>query len=296
MTATDIWHRWLLERRSGGNSKLAELHTRQLAAVRDRVLKYASIRAGDTFLDVGSGDGLIAFGALDLVGETGRVIFSDISQPLLDHTRALATEAGLLDPCEFVQASADDLSSMPDASVDVVTTRSVLIYVKDKQRSFAEFYRVLRPGGRLSIFEPINRIDLDPRYFSRLWGLDMAPVQELCDRLRAIYYPDGHEDDPMLDFDERDLVRMAEDAGFPFVSLRLDYDYAAHVVDTAAIPPFEVLVNAAPNPNAPSLAEAMDRVLSREERERFVAHVRPLVERGERFSRSAVAYLRARKE
>jgi ubiquinone/menaquinone biosynthesis C-methylase UbiE len=40
--------------------------------------------------------------------------------------------------------------------VDAVTTRSVLIYVKDKRRASEEFHRVLKPGGRLSIFEPIN--------------------------------------------------------------------------------------------------------------------------------------------
>jgi ubiquinone/menaquinone biosynthesis C-methylase UbiE len=46
-------------------------------------------------LDVGTGDGLIAFGALDLVGEDGRVVFSDVSQDLLDHSRTLAEEAGV---------------------------------------------------------------------------------------------------------------------------------------------------------------------------------------------------------
>jgi ubiquinone/menaquinone biosynthesis C-methylase UbiE len=53
---------------------------------------------------------------------------------------------GVLDRCEFVHASADDLSALEDVSLDVVTTRSVLIYVKDKQRAFEEFHRVLKPG------------------------------------------------------------------------------------------------------------------------------------------------------
>lgn len=46
-----------------------------------------------------------------------------------------------------------------DGSVDVVAIRSVLIYVEDKRRAFHELHRVLRRGGRLSLFEPINRFD-----------------------------------------------------------------------------------------------------------------------------------------
>lgn len=47
----------------------------------------------------------------------------------------------------FVCASADDLSQIASGSVDVVTARSVLIYVADKAQCFREFYRVLKPGG-----------------------------------------------------------------------------------------------------------------------------------------------------
>jgi len=45
-------------------------------------------------------------------------------------------------------------------SVDAVTARSVLIYVQDKMQAFREFHRVLKPGGRLSIFEPIPALHI----------------------------------------------------------------------------------------------------------------------------------------
>jgi len=121
--AGDVWSRWLLEKRFGGDAVAAKVGMQHLHDVRDRILDAAAIKQGDTLLDVGAGDGLIAFGALDRVGDQGHVIFCDISEPLLEHARSLAIEMGVVDRCSFVRASADDLSPLEDASVDVVTTR-----------------------------------------------------------------------------------------------------------------------------------------------------------------------------
>ena len=112
-------------------------------------------------------------------------------------------------------APADDLSSLEDASVDIVTTRSVLIYVEDKRRAFEEFFRVLKPGGR--IFEPINRFNTVAwSAESGLYmGCDVNPVKDLAVRVQAIYERiQPRETDPMLNFDERDLLIYAEEAGF----------------------------------------------------------------------------------
>ena len=145
----DKWAEWLLERRFGGDPGQQESFLAGLLPWRDRILKNAAVKRGETLLDVGAGDGLIAFGALDLVGKDGHVVFSDISRDLLDHSRMLAEEMGVEARCEFLLAPADDLSVL-GASVDVVTARSVLIYVRDKRRAFGEFFRVLKPGGSLS--------------------------------------------------------------------------------------------------------------------------------------------------
>jgi len=125
----------------------------KLTGVRDKILDRAGVAAGERLLDVGCGEGLIGFGALDR--GAGHVVFSDISDDLLDFCRETADALGFSDRCGFVKASADDLAGISDASVDVVSTRSVLIYVRGKERAFAEFFRVLVPGGRVSLFEPI---------------------------------------------------------------------------------------------------------------------------------------------
>lgn len=285
----DRWHRWLLDVRHGGDPEYREQVLARLARVRDDVLDRAALRPDDTVLDVGTGDGLIAFGALARLGPKGRVILSDISQDLLDHCRATAEEAGELQRCEFVRAPADKLTEIPDASVDVVTTRSVLIYVADKAAAFAEFRRVLRRGGRISIYEPINVLmhDSNPRLF---YGYDVGPVAAIAAKVGAKFaaiQPPGS--DPMLDFDDRDLVRLAEQAGFTDIRL----DLRVTVTATCPAVPWERFLRQSGNPNLPPLGELLRAVLDPRQLAEFTAHLRPLVESGRGEHRVAVAYLTA---
>jgi ubiquinone/menaquinone biosynthesis C-methylase UbiE len=132
----DKWAQWLLHKRHGDDSEMQKTQLTFLGQVRDKLLQNAKIVEGNTVLDVGTGDGLIAFGALDRVGRLDKVIFSDISQDLLDHCRSLAEELGVVDRCQFLKASADNLAGCDNVSVDVVTVRSVLIFVEAKQSAF----------------------------------------------------------------------------------------------------------------------------------------------------------------
>jgi arsenite methyltransferase len=279
----DCWAEWLAERRFGGDPKVRERFLAELQKTRDKVLDNAQLAPGETLLDVGCGDGLIAFGALER--GAGKVVFSDVSDDLLDECRALAEELGALDRVRFVRAPADDLAPIEDAAVDVVTTRSVLIYVERKRDAFGEFHRVLRPGGRISLFEPINRLNR----FGRAY--DASDVQELDDRIRVVFDElQPRDSDPMLNFDERDLVDLAEEVGFAEVELELRVEVK---------PPepmrWEAYSNMAFNPNIPTIAEVMEQVLTQEERARYEAHLRPLVEAGRGSRRMASAFLWAGK-
>ena len=94
----------------------------------------------------------------------------------------------------------------------------------------------------------------------------------------------------MLDFDERDLLRLAEEAGF--FPLELDYRAEISPIDPT---PWETFLNSSGNPKIPTFAEAMDQALSPEEAEELTAHLRPLVEHGHGTWRMGHAYLRATK-
>lgn len=273
----DSWSEWLLRRRFGDDEDELRTTLSFLYPVRDRVLDHAGIGDGSTLLDVGAGDGLVAFGALDRIGPTGRVVFSDVSRDLLEHAQGLAEESGVADRCRFVEASADDLSAVASSSVDAVTTRSVLIYLpRDRKRkALAEFARVLRPGGRVSLYEPVSSFDY-PEVPGRFWGYDVAGVRDLAVKVAAIFHrrqPPGS--DTLMDFDARDLFRFAVEAGFGELHLRLE-------VDRVPPPPriWHTLAATAFNPRMPTLTEAMEEALTPEEAEVFVAHLRPLVEAG----------------
>jgi ubiquinone/menaquinone biosynthesis C-methylase UbiE len=277
----DPWAAWLLERRHGGDERSLAETLEFLAPIRDRVLGNAAIEPGDTLLDVGCGDGLIAFGALQ---RGARVVFSDVSQELLDVCREIAAGD---ERCAFVQADATELSAIPDASVDAVTLRSVLIYIADRERAFAEFRRVLRPGGRLSLFEPLNSFEF-PGPAERWGAWDVREVQELADRVKGVFRAiHDRQGNTMHDFEAPDFVALAERAGFTDIHAEATYV----VSPSQAYETWETYENSSGNPLVPTLREAADSVLTPEESERFRGHLRRRAEAGDGVERAATLYL-----
>ena len=278
----DRWAEWLLERRFGGDAATARQMLERLAGTRDRVLDRARLAPGETLLDVGCGDGLIAFGALER--GAGKVVFADVSEDLLELCRERALDLGQSERCRFVHTPAERLDGVDDASVDVATTRSVLIYVADKEAAFRELHRVLRPGGRISIWEPINSFGMEERRCD--FGYDLRGVEELARRVEAVFAEIQPDDDPMVDFDERDLVRHAETAGF----FPIELDLHIEIVPTEPRT-WESFARTSGNPLIPTLEEAMEQALSDGERERLVDVWRPQVEEGRGVWRMATAHL-----
>ena len=112
-------------------------------------LALASLQAGETVLDLGSGAGFDAFLAAARVGPTGRVIGVDMTPEMIAQARANAERGGYAN----VEFRLGDIEALPvdAASVDLVISNCVLNLVPDKTKAFAEIARVLRPGGRLAV-------------------------------------------------------------------------------------------------------------------------------------------------
>ncbi len=109
---------------------------------------FASLRPGETVVDLGCGGGLDVFLAAAKVGPKGRAIGIDMTPEMLALARANALRAGLTN-VEFHSATIDKLP-LPDASVDCVISNCVINLATDKPAVFREIARVLRPGGRLA--------------------------------------------------------------------------------------------------------------------------------------------------
>jgi ubiquinone/menaquinone biosynthesis C-methylase UbiE len=102
---------------------------------------------GSTLVDVGAGEGLVAFRAIDRIGPSLRVILTDVSAPMLRYAESAALQRNLRPQCTFLECTAENLTGITDASVDVVATRAALAYVADKKAALGEFFRILKPGG-----------------------------------------------------------------------------------------------------------------------------------------------------
>jgi ubiquinone/menaquinone biosynthesis C-methylase UbiE len=113
-------------------------------------LKWLDIKEGDHVLDVGCGIGLQAQSMAQLVGVEGKVVGSDISNVMINIARARTASSNL--PLEFFAADAV-AQPFPDESFDCIRTERVLMYIQDIQKVLGEFRRLLKPAGKVLIFD-----------------------------------------------------------------------------------------------------------------------------------------------
>ena len=234
---------------------------KSLARIRDTVLANARLAKGERVVDVGAGTGLLTVGALEQLGEDGTVYAVDPSVGSLEELRSQATRGGV-----YYLIGEAAVLPLPDESVDAAVARSVLIYVDDLEAAAAELARVLRPGGRLSVFEPLNR------HSTYIYN-----TVEWPDELRAKVIGEGDEymsgTSGLVSFDENTFQELLTRVGFASVEVDVREGWEEWLVTSESA---AARLDAVPAAGEPSLRDRWNVAFAPDEVERLAGHLKGL--------------------
>ena len=208
----------------------------QTAAVPDQALlaslgcgnptALATLRPGETVLDLGSGGGIDVLLSAKRVGPEGRVYGLDMTDEMLALAEENRLRAGA-DNVEFLKGEIESVP-LPDASVDVIISNCVINLSVDKPRVIREAFRVLKPGGRFAVSDIVTRGEVPDaiRRSVELWiGCVAGALEET--EYRALLTDAGFgeiEIEPTRSFRAEDAAEFLTATGLDAQSVAADID------------------------------------------------------------------------
>ena len=138
-----------------------------------QLVKHAALPPNARILDVATGRGAVLFPALEAVGNHGFVMGIDFAEGMAKATAREAARRGLAN-VEIRQMDAEQLD-LPDSSFDAVVCGFALFYFPQLEKALAEFYRVLKPGGRIAVSTWGDQFDKQWEWYSQLIEKYISP-------------------------------------------------------------------------------------------------------------------------
>ena len=179
---------------------------RQPSCACTRRIRSASIKAGETLVDLGAGGGIDCFIAAKKLGKKGNVIGIDLTEEMVEKARESAKKVGDALGYHNVEFRAGNIMELPvdDNSVDLVISNCVINLTEDKTKVMDEIYRILKPGGRFIISDIVSDKPV-PGYLKRdkeMWNACLSGA-----------------------LTDKRFKEAAESAGFPDVTIKRNYLY-----------------------------------------------------------------------
>lgn len=281
------WSDWLLKSRFAYMTEKQKKETLQwLLNVRDAVLHNANIKPDDIVIDLGTGTGLLAFGALDFINENGKVIFSDKFKDCLDVCENLMKNLNLNKNVEMLISDCTNIK-LPDNSVDKAVMRSVLVHILDKKQAFSEIFRILKPGGIYSAFEPLINSN------TRCWEL-VSPSQlsDYDDFKKAEDECMTSEHDPLTNFDENSISKDLEEAGFSDGVIDKKVVESKYIVQKGMVTTW---LTTPPSPNAKTMKEKLLLYFDERKVNNYISELQNALENNTVNIKSNVMFIKAKK-
>ena len=279
------WSTWLKKTRfSYMNETQREQTLNWLLSVRDSVLNLANLKEGQKIADFGCGSGLLGFGVLERFEDKVELIFSDKFQDCLDECEKILNKTKIKNNVKFLKTDVLDIKLKNDF-LDRLMTRSVLVHVKEKQKAFEEFYRVLKPTGIYAAFEPI--ISENTRYYELLKPEEISDYQEFKNAEKEFM---ENPNDPLVNFCAESLNKNLNKSGFRTVNINIQ------TADSKYAPTKETILNwfiAPPAPDQKSMKERFLKYFEEKKVDNFILEVQNALNNKEIKISAKTAFIKA---
>ena len=195
----------------------------------------ASLKEGQTVLDLGSGGGIDCFLASKKVGPSGRVIGVDMTPAMIDRARTNKEKIG----AENVEFRLGEIENLPvsDDKVDVIISNCVINLSPDKSAVYQEAFRVLKPGGKLAVSDIVTDGDLPDVIKDSLsaWAGCVSGAMDVNDIIEELHRAGFQDVDVKPSYWSPEIIEAALD--------QLDPDLQARVIENQETGKKSLLIN-----------------------------------------------------